>query len=217
MVAVEPMGTDERVGADRLEGPRRMTDEEWANLPEDEEGELVDGVLVEEEVSDLVHEVAVSWLVRTLGNWAEPQGGLVTGSHVKYIVREGRGRKPDVSVVLPGRKWPRGGKALRQPMDVLVEVVSPSPRDIRRDRFEKFGEYAAFGARYYWLLDPTMRTFEIFELNADGRYMRALAAEAGKLEAIPGCEGLVLDLDALWARVDRVRGEENPDSENPAQ
>jgi hypothetical protein len=31
-----------------LNSPRRMSDEAWASLPEDEPGELVDGVLVEE-------------------------------------------------------------------------------------------------------------------------------------------------------------------------
>ncbi|MBK9259937.1 MAG: Uma2 family endonuclease [Polyangiaceae bacterium] len=188
-----------------------MTDEEWANLPEDEEGELVDGVLVEEEVPDWLHEVAVGWLIATLRSWAVPRGGLVGGSELKYVLRKGRGRKPDVSMILPGQKRPPLRGALRKPADVLIEVVSPRPRDVRRDRIEKLGEYAAFGARYYWLLDPTMRTFEIFELNAEGRYVRALGAEAGKLEPIPGCEGLVLDLDELWAEIDQWGAEAEED------
>jgi hypothetical protein len=47
-----------------------------------------------------------------------------------------------------------------------------------------------------------LRLFEIFELTEDSRYMRALGAAEGTLEAIPGCTDLVLDLDALWARID---------------
>ena len=39
-----------------------MTLEEWAAMPEDDEGELVDGVLVEEEMPDLTHETVVAWL-----------------------------------------------------------------------------------------------------------------------------------------------------------
>jgi Uma2 family endonuclease len=194
MVAVEPMG---------LGGPPRMTDEQWANLPEDEDGELVDGMLVEEEVADLVHEITVSWLIKTLANWVDPRGGFVTGSELKYILHPGRGRKPDVSMMLPGQKAPRQRGALRRPLDVLIEVISPTPRDARRDRIEKFGEYAAFGVRYYWIIDPALRTLELYELNEQGRYTRWLGAGSGRLENIPGCEGLVLDLDELWERVEK--------------
>ena len=47
------------------------------------------------------------------------------------------------------------------------------------------------------LLDPELQTLEILELGTDGRYVHALDASAGRLEPIPGCEGLAIDL-ALW-------------------
>src|SRR6266511_3032568 len=37
-----------------LDGPPSMSDEAWANMPEDEPGELVDGALVEKEVPDWI-------------------------------------------------------------------------------------------------------------------------------------------------------------------
>ena len=98
---------------------------------------------------------------------------------------------------------------MRRPPDVMIEVVSPSPRDVRRDRLEKRAEYAAFGVRWYWLLDPATRTLEIYELGSDGRYVWVLGAEGGRLDAISGCEGLVLDLDELWAEIDSL-GDEEP-------
>ncbi|HMY14786.1 MAG TPA: Uma2 family endonuclease [Polyangium sp.] len=194
MVAVDPVG---------FGGPPRMTDKQWASLPEDEEGELVDGLLVEEEVPDWVHESVVSWLIRTLGNWADPRGGLVGGSELKYLLRPGRGRKPDVSMILPGRKWPAARRVLRHPPDVVIEVVSPSPRDARRDRIEKFAEYAVFGVHYYWIVEPATRLVEFYELNTQGKYVRVRGASAGIVDDIPGCEGLVFDLDDLWQRVEK--------------
>ena len=65
-------------------------------------------------------------------------------------------------------------------------------------------DYAAFGVRFYWLLDPELRSLEIFELGASGLYARALGATSGSLEEIPGCLGLTLDLDALWSQMDQL-------------
>jgi Uma2 family endonuclease len=93
-------------------------------------------------------------------------------------------------------------------------VVPPSTRDVRRDRLEKRAEYAAFGVRWYWLLEPAMRMLEIYELGPDGRYVVVLGAEGGRIEAVPGCEGLVLNLDELWAEIEGLGEEEAEEDES---
>ena len=180
-----------------------MTLAAWADLEEDEPGELVDGQLVEEEDVGAEHDIVTGWLVRILGNWAAPHGGLVGVSDTRFGVSRAGGRKPDAYVYLAGRRPPRRG-LVTLPPDIMVEVVSPRPKDARRDRVDKVREYAAFGARFYWIVDPATRTFHVFELGADGRYTVAAAAADGMIDPVPGCEGLVLDLDALWAEVDRM-------------
>jgi len=182
----------------------RLSLDEWSALPEDTPGEWARGHLVQEEVPDFVHELLVALLVRLLGNWVFPEGGLVAGSEAKLGVSSERGRKPDVSVYLPGSERPPARGLIRVPPDIAVEVVSSTPRDGRRDRVEKMRDYAAFGVRFYWILDPQLRSLEIFELGADGRYVQALGATGGPVEEIPGCEGLQIDLDALWQEVDRL-------------
>jgi Uma2 family endonuclease len=186
---------------------RLMSLAEWAAMPEDEPGELVDGRLVEEEVADSPHEAVVSWIQYFLTGWTMPRGGAVFGSEAKYAVGTGRGRKPDISVFFTvSRKLPRRG-AVTFPPDLIVEVVSPTPRDGRRDRVEKLREYAAFGVHWYWLVDPRLRTLEILELGRDGHHAQLLSAAEGVVD-VPGCEGLKLDLDALWHRVDELVEEE---------
>jgi Uma2 family endonuclease len=183
-----------------------MTLDDWAALPEDEPGELVEGELVEEEMPSFVHEVVVIWLGAVLGAWARARGGFVAGSGLKLKVAKRRGRMADLVVYFRrGKVQARG--LVTVPPDVAVEVISPDPRDQRRDRVEKLTEYAAFGVRYYWLVSPELRMVEILELGADGRYVHAQSLTSGSVE-IAGCEGLVLDVDGLWQEVERAETEE---------
>ncbi len=188
----------------REPGQRTMTLAEWADMPEDEPGELVDGRLEDEEVPDALHELVVVWFATVLNNWVSPRGGVVLGSEAKFAVAVRRGRKPDLSVYLPGGRLPPRRGVVRVPPDIAVEVVSPTPRDGRRDRIEKNREYAAFGVAHSWIVDPQMRSIEVFERDRLGRYALVLGASEGVVKNIPGCKGLSLDLDALWREVDRL-------------
>jgi len=179
-----------------------LTLQQWAALDEDEPGELVDGTLVEEEVPSTIHELVVAWLVTALGVWGRTHEALVLGSGVKLAVSRTRGRMPDLVVYLRGARRPQAYGLVDVPPSFVVEIVTPTPRDERRDRVEKLAEYAAFGIRWYWLVDPDLRSFEVLELDAEGRYAHAAAATQGTLERVPGCEGLVIDVGGLWAEVD---------------
>jgi Uma2 family endonuclease len=181
----------------------RLDIDDWIALPEETPGELVDGRLTEEELPDPIHELAVTWLVALFRSWLGQRGGFVFGSEVKLVLGPARGRKPDISIYFADRAAPPRRGALRDPPDVVVEVVSPSPIDERRDRVYKMNEYAAFGVRFYWLVDPALGSVEIFELH-DGRFARSVGATTGRLDDVPGCQGLQLDLDELWGELARL-------------
>ena len=182
-----------------------MTLAQWADMDEDEPGELVDGRLVEEEEVGALHDAIVAWLIGVLAHWLGPRG-LVLVSDTRFGVSPRRGRKPDAAVYLQGRKPPAHG-LVTTPPDIMIEVVSGRPKDARRDRVEKMNEYAAFGVRSYWIVDPALRSFEVFELDAKGRYVKVIGALDGMVESVPGCEGLSIDLDTLWALADRLESE----------
>ncbi len=184
-------------------GRRQLTADEWAALAADEPGELVAGALETEEMTDAVHELAVSFLTWTIRHWLGARG-FVLGSELKVLVAPSTGRKPDLSVFLPGSAAPPRRGVITTAPDIIVEVVSPSPRDERRDRVEKMAEYGSFGVKFYWLVDPALGSFEIFERTVAGPYARIVGATAGVIAPVPGCPGLALDLDALWSELARL-------------
>src|SRR6516225_3896658 len=112
-----------------LAGDLPMTLAEWADRGEDAPGELVDGRLVEEEEVGALHEAVGAWLVWVLMGWLGNRG-VVLLSGARFGVGPKRGRKPDVSVYLAGRKPPAHG-LVTTPPDIVIEVVSPRPRDAR--------------------------------------------------------------------------------------
>lgn len=194
--------------------PDPMTLEQWADLDEDEPGEFVDGQLEEEEVPTHLHELVVAWLVRILGNFAAPRGGWVFGSEHKLRVTKTRGRKPDVTMYVPGTRLRSGASLSRTPPQLVVEVLSVRPRDVLRDRRDKLFEYARFGVRFYWIIDPRVRLLEVFELDENGGAALRHAVSEGQVETL-GIEGLTLDLSALWAEVDKLdEGSDDEDEEH---
>src|SRR5262249_29934980 len=151
-------------------------------------------------MADYEHETVVSYANAALRGWVVPRGGFVAGSEAKFAVGKEQGRKPDLSVYLPGGSIPPRHGPIRVPPDIMIEVVSPTPVDARRDRLEKVTDYASFGVRWLWLIDPASRVLEVLELGNDDRYVRMLAAVEGSV-TIPGCADFTLDLDALWAEL----------------
>src|SRR5262245_27545002 len=181
---------------------RRMSLEEWGDLDEDEPGELVDGVLEDEEMPSFLHEIIVPWLLGVLRVWAERRGGRVAGSEVKIAVGPRRGRKADLSVFFRPHMPALHDAISRVPPYLVVEVVSPRPRDARRDRVDKLRDYGAAKVKHYWILDPQLRTLDVFSLPPRARrYVHDLAEAGGRLQRIAGFPGLQVDLDALWKHV----------------
>ncbi len=108
--------------------------------------------------------------------------------------------QPDVLYVSPERQefvqnWIEGAP------DLVVEVLAPSTARI--DRLLKLNRYAEAGVREYWLVDPAVRTIEF--LVHDGEHFVVHAPNGGTWRS-PAVPGIELDIDALWAALERKFG-----------
>ena len=81
--------------------------------------------------------------------------------------------------------------------DWVCEVISASTEVI--DRADKLPIYAERQVGHVWLLDPVLRTLEVFQLDGPNYRLLRTSKEDQQVRAEP-FEALELDLSLLWAR-----------------
>jgi Uma2 family endonuclease len=81
--------------------------------------------------------------------------------------------------------------------DWVCEVLSPSTE--AEDRADKMPIYAREGIRHAWLLDPILKTLEVFVLASEGEWtLRRVHRGNAHVRAEP-FEAIELDLGLLWS------------------
>lgn len=139
----------------------RMSYEEYEALPEHSRAEWVDGVVVMSPTSPTRRHQKVT---RRMANFLEaslPRTDVIDGLTV--CLPNNRERIPDVTVMA---EPPAGNFIMVGETPLLVvEVLSPSTRS--EDTIRKSAEYFAAGIQQYWVVDPELRTIEVFEHGSD--------------------------------------------------
>ncbi len=74
--------------------------------------------------------------------------------------------EPDITVVCDMDKIDKQG--CKGAPDMIVEILSPSTR--RHDRLVKLNLYQKAGVREYWIVDPDMRSVQVFLLDNSGSF-----------------------------------------------
>lgn len=79
--------------------------------------------------------------------------------------------------------------------DWVCEVLSPSTEVI--DRADKLPLYAEYRVGHVWLLDPALKTLEVFQLDGATYRLLHTSKEAQRVRAEPFA-AMELDLSVLW-------------------
>jgi Uma2 family endonuclease len=180
---------------------RRAIYEDLEALPENYVGEILFGVLHAHPRPALPHAEVASGLGGELRGpfhygRGGPGGWIILDEPELHL-----GAEPDVVVPdLAGWKRTRMPVVPAQPFtslapDWVAEIVSASTEAV--DRGEKMTIYAREQVAHAWLVDPLVRTLEIFRL--DGETWRMIKTWHGdvKLRAEP-FDDVELDLALLW-------------------
>jgi Uma2 family endonuclease len=188
--------------------PKRYAPADLLEMDDAVRFELVDGQLVERDVSTESSAVAAR-IARLIGNVVDERGlGIVAGAGCGYqcfgdVLDDGnRIRKPDVSFISAGRLTQEQYQAGHTPIapDLAVEVVSPN--DIAADLDTKVEEYLSAGVRLVWVVYPQTKTVSIYgEQGFHTRLREQDELTAG--DVIPDFKCLVAEVFPVFAMDER--------------
>jgi Uma2 family endonuclease len=175
------------VVADRI-----YTPEDLLSMPDRKNYELVDGHLVERNMSQLSVYVG-GRLFNRVFTFVDDQGlGWTWPAELGYECfpdRPNKVRRPDVSFVRMERmpEGPTSEGYMHIAPDLVAEVVSPN--DLWREVQAKLDEYLALGVRLVWIIDPEARTMYIHRQDGTVSRLREGDEISGE-DVIPGfrCE-----------------------------
>ncbi len=154
---------------------QKYTYADYAQWPEDERWELIDGVAYAMTAPQRLHQDIVFELGRQIGNYL--QGKPCKGYTAPFDVRLPRQNdeadakvetvvQPDLSVICDPSKLDKQG--CRGAPDWVVEVLSPSTA--LKDMDTKRSLYQRHGVQEYWIIHPEDRWILVYTLDAEGRY-----------------------------------------------
>ena len=181
---------------------RNATYDDLCALPDHMVAELIDGDLFASPRPASPHALASSMLgAAVIGSFGdEPSGGDLPGGWWILFEPELHFRR---DVLVPDRAGWRRERVPTVPdvagfelaPDWACEVISPSTGEI--DRGRKMRVYARERVGHLWIVDPILRTLEVYRLE-DGRWVVASTqAGAEQIRAEP-FEAVALDMRRWW-------------------
>ncbi|MDP9405012.1 MAG: Uma2 family endonuclease [Actinomycetota bacterium] len=154
--------------------PTRLTYDDLAAFPDDHlRRELVDGQLVVTPAPRVRHQEVVLWLAVELTLYARARGGKALCAPLDVYLSASDVVEPDVLYVAPEHLDRIEERFVRGAPDVVVEVSSPSTRELELGR--KRDLYERFAVPEYWYVD-----LDADRVAPDRRPLRRAAGAAAR-------------------------------------
>lgn len=166
-----------------------------------QKADLIKGVMYAQSPPLDLHEALFAFLFPLLVEYVRHKKlGVLLGSKSAARLGEYDGPMPDIMFISEERRHIVKPAYVDGAPDLIVEIISPSTAHI--DRVKKKNQYAEFGVREYWMIDPNRQIAE-FLRNHDGKWEPITLSAEGvfRSQAVP----------EFWMRVDWLWAEELPD------
>jgi Uma2 family endonuclease len=176
---------------------RPLTFEEFVRLfGEDDDIELVDGMVVQRVAARDIHEDLQGWLSFVLRGYAEAKGlGIVRGSRTAVKITEHRGRLPDIVFVRKENAHIVQEDGIFGTPDLVVEIWSPGDR--LSDMLAKEADYKSIGVLEIWFVDQQRRQVRVLRKGKEGYEEKVMKKGVLRSEVV---EGFWVNVEWLFKR-----------------
>ncbi len=173
----------------------RLTYEDYANMPDDERYELINGELIMVAAPNELHQRLIKRLVRYFLIVEEHGLGWFYFAPFDVVLSEYDVVQPDLLFVLKENEHIITRANIQGAPDLVVEILSPFTS--RRDWNEKRDLYAKYGVGELWIADPDERVVWVMALR-DGEY--EVVGKYGDTQTFssPTLAGVAIDLRAVF-------------------
>ncbi|MEJ5385262.1 MAG: Uma2 family endonuclease [Fimbriimonadales bacterium] len=160
---------------------------------EDDDYELIDGVLVQRMAAQLPHEWLFQWMLRLVGGYVEARGlGIVLGSRTPVQINPYRVRLPDLLFVRTERLEVLTPQAITEPPDWVMEIRSAGERASDWVRLES--DYRMLGVPEIWMVDLPRQRMRALQRSGDD--YTVLERTEGRLESM-AIDGFAVHVEHL--------------------
>ena len=173
----------------------RLTYEDYANMPDDERYELIDGELIMAAAPNLIHQEIIVRLIWQFLPAVRRGLGRVFVAPADVVLSEYDVVQPDLLFVLKENDHIITAGNVQGAPDLVVEILSPSTA--RRDWTRKRELYAQYGVKELWIADPDTRVGWVMTLR-DGEYEIAGIYDDTQTFSSPTLAGVTIDLREVF-------------------
>ncbi len=174
----------------------RLTYSELRLMPDDgKRYELIDGeVFVTPSPSEKHQRISMRLSANLHAHAERCELGRVYTAPFDVVFGDRLAVQPDVIFVSSARLGIIGPEYIVGAPDLVAEILSP--QRAAYDRATKFEQYAKYGVREYWIIDPVAETVEVYRLAGTEYELKAKLSGDQKLETplLPGWKIPVADI-----------------------
>ena len=174
----------------------KLTYQDYANTPDDERYELIDGVLIMVPAPNIAHQRSHRNLGVQMTTFVDQRElGEVFLAPTDVVLSDTDVVQPDVLFISKERQHIITEANIQGAPDLVVEILSPSTS--RNDWREKRDLYAEHGVNEYWVVDTANRVVYVMLLK-DGVLDIVETYASGDVLTSPTLKGFEVSVDDLF-------------------
>jgi Uma2 family endonuclease len=148
----------------------KHTIKDYKLLPEGAPYQLIEGELVMTPSPTTFHQIILGNLNEKIRAFVkEKDAGLVLFAPIDVYLDDENVFQPDIVFISKQRQDVVKDDGIHGAPDMIIEILSPSTAyyDIKK----KYKIYEKFGVKEYWIVDPEMKSVELFSLTEQGKFL----------------------------------------------